>query len=282
MIIDSHLHVWNLDRARYPWLGPEAGDLHRTHDLAEIAPVLSEVGVGGVILVQAADGADDTEWMLETARDHPLVRGVVAWSPLDDPHRMARDLDRFASGPVVGIRNLVHERPRSWLMRAELEASLDLLAERGLPLDVPTVDHHALADIATLAERHPDLVIVIDHLGKPPVGGSPEAADHWRELIGRCAAHPSVVAKVSGLYAAHGPLAGWTTDDVRPFVEHAVAVFGADRLMYGGDWPIADLAGGYSRTWQALSSILEVVSTEERAAILGGTAESVYALERSQ
>lgn len=278
MIIDAHLHVWDLARARYPWLGPDAGDLNRTHSFDEIAPTLTQSGIDAVVLVQASDEAADTELMLEVAATHPEVLGVVAWSPLDDPEGVERDLERFAGLPVVGIRNLVQERPRSWLMQPAVGEGLEVLAARAVPLDIPTNGFAVLADVIELGERHPGLTIVIDHLAKPPIGGSPAQAAEWRELMSRCAQNPRTVAKVSGLYGSVGGLAEWTTESVRPFVEHALEVFGADRLLYGGDWPVADLAGGYSRTWSAVSSILSGLSAGDRDAILGGTAAKVYGL----
>lgn len=277
MIIDSHLHIWDLTRARYDWLTPEIGDLYRSIGFAEIEPVLRERGVDAVILVQAADEAADTAVMLEAAAQHPMVAGLVAWSPLDDPARLAADLERFAANPrVVGIRNLVHEHPPAWLDRPVVEAGLALLASSGIPLDFPTADPEALAALAGIGQRHPDLRIVIDHLGKPPIGGDAEDRAHWRALIATCARNPRVVAKVSGLYAARRPMGEWTTEQVRPFFDDALDLFGPERLMYGGDWPISEVAGGYARTWDSFEHLVADLGVHEREAIASGTAVRTY------
>lgn len=278
MIVDSHVHIWDLTRAKYPWLGPAMAPLDRSIDFTEVAPVLQERGIGGAVLVQASDEAADTEVMLDAAAEHPEVLGVVAWSPLDDAATLAADLERFAELPVVGIRNLVHEHPREWLDRAAVREGLAVLAGSGLPLDLPTASHHAIADVVRVGAHNPSLRIVIDHLGKPPIGGTPEERGEWRALLSAAALNPLTVAKVSGLYAATGPLDSWTPELVRPFVEDALEFFGPDRLVYGGDWPIAILAGGYARTWDAISGILATLTTRERDAILGRTAERVYSL----
>lgn len=276
-IIDAHVHIWDLERAEYPWLGPAIGSLYRSVGFGDIAPALRERGIGGAILVQASDEAADTAVMLDAAARHPEILGVVAWSPLDEPERFGDDLARFAAEPaVVGIRNLVHELPREWLRTPRVERSLALLAEHRLPLDFPTTDHAALEDVVWVGERSPGLTVVIDHLGKPPIGGTDAEYRQWRTLIAECAANPLVVAKVSGLYAATGPLDSWTVEGVRPFVEDALELFGPDRLMYGGDWPISELAGGYARTWDALTGILAPLGDEARAAVLAGTARRVY------
>ncbi len=277
MTIDAHVHVWDLERADYPWLTPEIGDLYRSIDFAEIEPDLESRGIDGAILVQASDEAADTRVMLDAAARHPRILGVVAWTPLDDPEQVQRDAAAFAADPlVVGVRNLIHERPRGWVRDAAVLEGLGVLAAHGLPLDVPTSAHPALDDVVWMGEKLPDLTIVIDHLGKPPIGGRPSQRAEWRALIAECAANPAVVAKVSGLYAAVGPLDSWTTDLVRPFVDDAIERFGVDRLMYGGDWPISELAGGYARTWDALTQVLAPLSAGERDAVLEGTARRVY------
>ena len=283
MTIDAHVHVWDLGRADYPWLTPEIGDLYRSIDFAEIEPELVSRGIDGAILVQASDEAADTAVMLDVAARHPGVLGVVAWTPLDSPDQVARDLAAFADQPlVVGVRNLVHERPAGWVRRPAFVEGLVLLADHGLPLDVPTAAYPALADVAWIGNQLPGLAIVIDHLGKPPIGGGEAQRREWRALISDCAQNPRVVAKVSGLYAAQGALDSWTVDQVRPFVEDAVEIFGADRLLYGGDWPIAELAGGYARTWDAITACLAPLSPDERTAVLEGTARRVYLGENGQ
>ncbi len=280
MTIDAHVHVWDLARAEYPWLTPDAGPLYRDVTFDEVEHHLTEAGVGGAILVQASDEAADTRVMLDAAARHPTIRGVVAWSPIDDAATLADDLERFGREPViVGIRNLVHEHPREWLRRPEVDEGLELLAGSRYPLDFPTSSHHALADVVRIGERHPDVTLVIDHLGKPPIGGSASEHVQWRDLVVECAHNPRTVAKVSGLYAAQGPLDGWSVDQVRPFVEDAIEIFGPDRLMYGGDWPISILAGGYERTWDAIREILESCDDRARTEILEGTARRVYGLD---
>ncbi|SIS19926.1 amidohydrolase [Microbacterium sp. RURRCA19A] len=280
MIVDAHLHVWDPAVADYPWLGPELGDLNRAVTLSEIEPTLDARGIGGVILVQSSDDPRDTENMLALARTSPRIVGVVAFSPLDKSERVAEDLLRFADEPViVGIRNLVHEHPAQWMERPEVEATLGVLEDAGMPLDFPTANYAALSRVVDIARRHPGLSLVIDHLGKPPIGGSREDYAAWRNLITACAAQSSVTAKLSGLYSSVGDLADWNLDQIRPVVHDALDLFGADRLMYGGDWPISVLAGGYPRTWDALDALLAPLSAEERAAVFGGTARRTYAID---
>jgi L-fuconolactonase len=279
VIVDAHVHVWDPAAASYDWLGPGMGDLDRAVSFDEIDQTLASLGIDGVVLVQAADDARDTDLMLAVAARTPRILGVVAWSPLDEPARLAADLERFAVDPlVVGVRNLLHERPASWLDRPEVIAGLGVLERAGLPLDFPTTGPAALSSLAEIAARHPGLPVVIDHLGKPPIGGDRAARVAWRELLAECARHPLVVAKLSGLYSSVGALASWSVDAVRPFVEDALELFGPGRLLYGGDWPISELAGGYARTWSAMTELLAPLTAVDRDAVLGGTAARVYGL----
>lgn len=281
MIIDAHQHVWDLTRARYDWLGPALGPINRTITEEEVLPRLRECGVDGVVLVQSADNRQDTDYMLATAAAHPEVVAVVGFVPLEDPAATAEQLADLADLElVVGIRNLIHDRPDpDFLLRPEVLESLALVAAAGLTFDVVSVLPRHLEHVPVLSERVPGLRMVIDHLSKPPIG----AADRepWWTLIERAAQSPEVYAKVSGLYPGADPTA-WSTASIRPYVERAFACFGADRLMYGGDWPISVLAGDYVRVWQGLTPLFDELPPADRTAVLSGTAIRCYGIAPSR
>ena len=276
--IDSHQHFWNPSRVAYDWLGPDLGPINRAIEFPELAPLLAATGVERTVLVQSADNAADTAYMFEVAAAHPEIAAVVGWVPLDDPDVVARDLPLLRANPVfAGIRNLIHTRPDpDWLLRSDVDASLGILAAAGVPFDVVSVLPRHLEHVPVLSERHPELRMVIDHLSKPPIGA--DSDEPWRTLIARAAENPRVFAKVSGLYPAVGDMAAWTAADVRPYLATALELFGADRLMFGGDWPISVLAGGYVRVWQELSILFDELAPAERTAILGGTAAAFYGI----
>ena len=278
-VIDSHLHVWDLDHADYPWLGPHLAPIDVSLGLDHVRADLRFAGVDGVVLVQAADNVEDTETMFAVADAAPEVLDVVAWARLDDPEVTADRIAELRADPrFVGIRVLIHDMAdRDWIVRPEQDASLALLASHGIPFDYVTADPSALRHVPTICERHPDLRVVIDHLGKPPVGGAPEQLRSWRDLLTRAAESPSVYAKVSGLYPS-GDASAWSADDLRAIVDAALDIFGPDRLMLGSDWPLAILAGGHRRVWGELARIVDGLQTPERAAILGQTATAFYGL----
>lgn len=278
MIIDAHQHVWDLDRARYDWLTPALAPIDRTLTLAEVLPQQRRLGIGGVVLVQAADNPEDTAHLLEVAQTSPQVVGVVAYLPLDRPRQVAADLVHMARQPeVVGVRCLIHERADpDFLLRAPVQDSLGQIAAAGLSFDVVSALPRHLEHVPVLARRHPELRLVVDHLSRPPIGA--DSVEPWWTLIQRAAELPNVSAKISGLYP-DADRSAWSTDLIRPFVQRALAVFGPRRLMYGGDWPMSVLAGGYEQVWAGLAPLFSELDEADRAQVLQHTATRVYRLD---
>jgi L-fuconolactonase len=276
--IDAHQHVWNPATAEYAWLGPQHHPIDRAMTFEELQPLLRDAGVDATVLVQSADNDEDTDAMFAVADRHPEIAAIVAYVPLDRPDRAAERLSELrADSRFVGIRNLIHDLPDpDWLLGDIVDEGLDLLEKADVTFDLVSVLPRHLENLATISERHPSLRIVIDHLSKPPIGGDPEP---WWTLIARAAENPLVHAKVSGLYSSVGELGDWSTEAVRPFFDRALEVFGPERLMFGGDWPISVLAGGYRRTWDSLSELLEGLSAADRAKILGETAAQFYRID---
>jgi len=278
MTVDAHLHVWDLERSEYPWLTPELGPLHATFTPEQARGELDAAGVGTAVLVQAEDSERDTELMLEAADRHGWIAGVVGWVQLDDPALAEDQLDRRQAHPRFrGVRHLVHDDPRDDFLRLpEVRRSLRLLARRGVPFDVPDAWPRHLAATAELAGAVEDLRIVVDHLGKPPFGG--DDWDPWRATLAEVAARPNTVAKVSGLQVPGRP---FTPAEVRPAWETALELFGPARLMWGSDWPLTVLTGGYGTAWETMSPLVAELGPGEQSAILAGTATAVYRLAAS-
>jgi L-fuconolactonase len=276
MVIDAHVHVWDVTRAGYPWLS-DVPSLAQRYTLDELLPSFDAAGVTGCVLVQAADNEADTELMLATALAHPAhVLGVVGWVPMTDPLRAEALLDRWSDQPIVGIRHLIHTDPDPrLLLRPEVDETLSILAERGLAFDACAESLDLLELVPGVAERHPDLRIVVDHLAKPPIrhrGWQP-----WAGLIVEAASMPNVVAKLSGLNTAAA--ASWSSADFAPYVQHALDVFGTGRVLYGGDWPFALLAADdYLQIWQGIVGCLGHLSDAQRTAVLHDNAVAAYRL----
>ena len=279
VIIDTHQHLWNLDRVAYPWLVPAFGPIARTFEPPELAPQLAPAGVTHTVLVQSDNSYADTEYMFEMAATYPWIIGVVGWAPLLYPDVAGRAIERFKVNPRFrGMRHLIHnEADPKWLLQDEVIEGLKLLADAGLTFDVVATLPEHMACIPVISEKVPKLKMVIDHLGQPPI--PTRGLGRWGDDLQVAAENPNVYAKISGLGTTSGNWDGWTADDIRPYVAHAVETFGPDRCMVGGDWPVSVLAGGYVKAWTAYRSILAGYPADVQTKVLSGTAIQFYGLQ---
>jgi L-fuconolactonase len=278
--IDAHQHYWRLARGDYGWLTPALAPIHRDFGPADLAPELAAAGLSGTVLVQAAPTEAESSYLLELAATTPSVRGVVGWIDLaaaDAAHRLhvqARE------GPLVGIRPMLQDiADANWVMQPAVLAGLGAASARGLVFDALIQPRH-LAAVAALAAALPDLAIVIDHAAKPQIarwtlGGAAFAA--WRDGLARLVEAPRVVCKLSGL--ATEASADWQPADLRPYVDVLLALFGPERLMFGSDWPVVNLGGGFARWHGAARALTAHLPAAARGAIFGDTARRIYRLD---
>lgn len=276
MTIDAHVHVWDVDRSPYTWLRG-LDPIDRTLTLSDVQGELEACDVDGVVLVQSDDTAEDTAFMREIAAGDARVRGIVGYAPLHDPALAEAVLAEFSGDPrMVGIRTLIHNRPEpDWMLRPGFRAGLSLLQDTGMTFDVVAVTADHLRQTARLADEFPGLTFVVDHLGQPPLD---VAKPGWAGALAAAAERPNVVAKVSGLYRTVPALAPADAGEVRGAIHHALECFGAARLMYGGDWPIAALAGGYTAATSGVRAVVAELSAHEQEAVLTTSAETAYGL----
>jgi L-fucono-1,5-lactonase len=271
--IDAHHHLWDVESGAYDWPTPDEGPIYRTFTPADLEPLLVEGAIDGTVIVQTVNTLADTDSMLAVAAAAPWVRGVVGWVPLDDPVATLTALGERAGPALLGVRHLIHHEPDpDWLLRPAVMAGLREVARRGLAFDVVAVFPDHLRHVPTLADALPDLTLVIDHLAKPPYRRA--GWEVWREQVVAAARRPNVAAKISGLTTAAGP--GWTREELWPALEVALEAFGADRLVFGSDWPVCLLASSYAAHLEALEGLIGGLTMDERAAIMGGTAARVY------
>ncbi|MEA5455501.1 amidohydrolase family protein [Sinomonas sp. JGH33] len=275
--IDAHLHLWDLSRGGYSWLGPEHGGLFRSFGAEEARAELVAAGIDGAILVQADDSREDTESMLAVARENPWVVGIVGWVPLDRPECAAQEIERAAADPLVcGLRHLVHDDPRDdFLALPSVRSSLMMAARAGLAFDVPDAWPRHLTATIGLARELPELTLVLDHLGKPPLQGGEGALAAWRRELRALGELPNAVAKVSGLRLAG---ASYTVDALRGVWHEALDAFGPERLMLGSDWPVSTLGGPYGETLGVLETLASELSPDEQAWLDGRSAAAAYGL----
>lgn len=283
MIVDAHHHLWRVAEG-YSWLDdPALAPIRRDFGFDDLRDAVRGTGVERTVLVEAGrcDAAEVTEF-LAAAEACALIAGVVGWADLTDPG-LADALARYRDEPggrwLVGIRHQVQgETDPDYLARADVQRGLSTVAKSGLAYDlVVRVDQ--LPTAATAALAVPELRFVLDHLGKPRIRDGAAGLAQWRAAMTGLAAAPNVSAKLSGL-VTEADWAQWTVADLRPFVLTALELFGPERLMFGSDWPVCLLAAAYDRVLAALGEVIDdQLSSDERAAVYGGTATRVYGLE---
>jgi len=278
VIVDAHHHFWDPGEADDPWLTDDLAVIRRRFGPDDLAPELAVTGVEATVLVQTRSSQDETADFLALAAAIPFIAGVVGWVDLTEP-TVADAIAELRAGPggqhLVGIRHQVHDEPDAeWLQRDDVVRGIRAVGAAGLAYDL-LLRPRELPAALELAERLPDTRFVIDHLAKPPIATGDVAP--WRSRIGTFARLEHVACKVSGL-VTEADWSSWTAADLQPFVDHAIDVFGPERLLFGSDWPVCLLAATYPQVVGTAGTLLEGLSDDELAAVMGGNAARIYGL----
>jgi L-fuconolactonase len=277
-MIDAHQHFWRVARGDYGWLTPALGPIYRDFMPDDLAPMLARHGISGTILVQAAPTVAETRFMLDVARDTPFVKGVVGWTEFEAAYAPAAIAELAADPLLVGLRPMVQDiADDDWLLRPALKPAFDAMAEHGLVFDALVLPRH-LSRLKTFIERYPNLSVVVDHGAKPFIRD--RVMEPWSTDMAAIAAFPNVMCKLSGLVTEAAP--GWQASDIAPYAAHILKVFGPQRVLFGSDWPVVNLAGGYDRWRETALSCIAHLNETDRAAILGGNAQRLYLSRRGR
>jgi L-fuconolactonase len=276
MRIDAHHHLWSLARGDYGWLTPELAPIYRDFGLSDLAPHLSAAGIDGTILVQAAPTEAETMFLLNVAETAEVVRGVVGWTDFDAADSVARIEALATWNLLVGLRPMVQDiADDDWLLGTALPPLMTAMARNGLVFDALVLPRH-LPRLVRVVDRHPDLQFVLDHCGKPPLATGELA--RWQRDIALLAEHRNIVCKLSGLVTEAAP--DWQIADLRKAVDHVVTCFGPRRMLWGSDWPVVNLAGGYAKWLAAAETLLADLAPDEKAGVFGGNAARIYLSRR--
>lgn len=279
-LVDSHLHLWELERHPQPWIDPASmSEIHRDFTARDAAGELGRHGIADAVVVQADNSASETEDLLAATVAEPVLRAVVGWVDLlgDVPAQLAHLRGLPGGAALAGVRHLAHLEPDpAWLLRPDVTAGLTAVAEAGLVVEL-VVRAHQLGVVTTLVDTLPAASFVLDHLGKPSLLAGGAELERWRTDLAGLARRSHVVAKVSGLGLEADHL-GWSAAALRPAVDHALETFGPDRLMFGSDWPLVRLTRGYTAWWEAYLQLTAALGASEQEAIDHGTARRIYGI----
>jgi L-fuconolactonase len=276
MRIDAHQHFWRISRGDYGWLTPEDHPaICRDFGPDDLALFLIGAGIEKTVLVQAAPTEAETLYLLDLAELTPFVAGVVGWADLE-----ARDapaaIERLALRPkLIGLRPMLQDmEDPAWILGQGLAPALRAMRTANLTLDALIQPRH-LPYISAFLTAHSDLKVVIDHGAKPNIAGG--ALADWGKAMRRIGKDSGACCKLSGLVTEAGP--DWTVEQLKPCVDVLLEAFGPRRLIWGSDWPVVNLAGGFSAWRAAAEALTEACSPEDRDWIFGRTAQAFYGIE---
>jgi L-fuconolactonase len=276
MIIDAHQHFWQLSRGDYGWLTPAAGALYRDYLPHDLAPLLNEQQVAATVLVQAAPTEAETRFLLRLAREHSFIAGVVGWvdfGAADVGERIAA-LAASGAGQLKGLRPMIQDiADPGWIARPALDAAFEAMVAHDLVFDALVRPIH----LEALRERllqHPRLRAVLDHAGKPDiVGGEIEG---WATSLERLARDTEICCKLSGLLSESGMRRNAAS--LMPWVGQVFSSFGAERVLWGSDWPVLQTVGTYAEWLGIARELIERCAPDRLSEVLSGTARRLYHL----
>lgn len=278
-IFDSHVHLIEPTRVPLSW-GQEAPSINRPHRLAELDEARGQTEIDRLVFVEvdvvAGRHFDEVSMVEEMAAADQRISAIVAHAPLELGDNVQTDLDEFQQRPLVkGIRRLIQsEKDRSWCTNDDFVTGVRHLTKRDLHFEI-CINHVQAASAIELVKLCPDVRFVLDHIAKPDIASS--NLDPWRQHLSQMAELPNVWCKMSGLVteADHN---NWTIDDLRPYVDHVIQEFSFDRLMFGSDWPVVNLASSYDEWIQTMDALLVGVSNNELEKFYRQNARSFYRL----
>jgi L-fuconolactonase len=275
MIVDSHQHFWQVGRFDYPWMSSEVEVLYQDYLPSQLEPILVANGVAQTVLVQASNSVAESRWLLTLADENSFIAGVVGWANLMDPGVDSQLKELISHPKFKGIRHLVESEPADdWLTQPVVLQGLRQLADNDLSYDLLVHTRH-LPHARTVAERCPNLRLVIDHMAKPPIARG--EFKEWSQHLAPLAAFKNVHCKLSGL-VTEANWSTWQTDDLRPYIDYVLELLGPERLMFGSDHPVCLLASSYERVLESFLEILKDLNDDQRTRIFAQNATNFYRL----
>lgn len=249
--------------------------IRRDFLIPELQAAIRNAGIDGTVAVQARQTVEETEWLLDLAGGSDLIRGVVGWVPLADANVVTHLETLSAEAKLKGVRHVLHDEADDfYMLRDDFNRGVCLLRDFGLQYDILIFERH-LSQTIQFVDRHPNQRFVLDHIAKPRIKDHVQSS--WEFLVAELARRENVWCKLSGM-VTEADWTNWTESDLRPYFDTVLAAFGAERLMFGSDWPVILVACGYKRWADLVLSWISQLSASEQLSIMGGTARRAYSL----
>jgi L-fuconolactonase len=275
MKIDAHHHFWEYTPEEYDWIDDEMAVIRRDFLPADLEQTIAQVGITGVVSVQARQTIEETEWLLQLADDASFILGVVGWVPLISP-TVREDLERLAANPKFkSVRHVLQGEPDDgYMLRDDFNRGVKVLTALNLAYDILIFERH-LPQTIEFVDRHPQQRFIVDHIAKPRIKDG--LLSPWRENIRELARREHVACKLSGV-VTEADYHAWTETEILPYLEIVLEAFGPERVAFGSDWPVCLVATAYADWFQLVSRFISTLSETEQHWFWEGTAKEVYKL----
>ena len=273
--IDAHHHFWKFKPEEYGWIRADMAALRKDYLPADLEREMKAAGINGTMPVQARMSLEETGWLLELAERHDFIKGVVGWAPLTEAGIGATLEGLAANRKLRAVRHVLHdEADEYYMLREDFNRGISELKRFNLAYDILIFERH-LPQTLQFVDRHPNQVFVVDHLAKPRVRDG--SMSPWLENMRELARRAHVYCKVSGL-ATEADHALWTKEQLEPYIEAVLSAFGAERVLFGTDWPVCNLAIGYGAWVEIVTGAISRLSEREQERIWSATAREAYKL----
>jgi L-fuconolactonase len=278
MKIDAHQHFWNYSVEEYGWIDDNMAVLKKNHLLSDLQKILQANGFAGSVAVQARQSVEETAWLLALAEQNPFIKGVVGWLDLRS-EQLDEQLTQFASHTkLVGVRHVVQGEPDDrFILSDQFMRGIEKLLYHNLAYDILIFPRQLPAAIE-FVQNFPKHRFVLDHIAKPIIKDG--IISPWKLQIEQLAAFPNIFCKLSGM-VTEADWHNWSITDFEPYLDVIFQAFGADRVMFGSDWPVCTVAATYRQVIEIVDSYLNShnLSDQEKAAFWGGSAVKFYQLK---
>ncbi len=273
--VDSHQHFWIFDPVRDSWISEDMAVIREDFLPGDLKPILDRNAISGCIAVQADQSEAETTFLLDLAEDNSFIKGVVGWVDLRSAE-LAKSLEHYQAFPKLkGFRHIVQAEEPGFMLQPAFLKGVSALKTFGFTYDI-LVRSSQIGEATKLVELNPGQHFVLDHLGKPPIKNNEIKA--WSADIENLAAHENVCCKLSGM-VTEADLIHWKPADLHPYMDIIMNAFGANRVMFGSDWPVCKLAAEYDEVFDITHSYLEKLTLNEQELIWAANAIEFYKLD---
>ncbi len=274
MIIDSHQHFWNYNPERDLWIDDSMGVIRKHFLPKDLKPILLKNGVDGCIAIQADQSHLETEFLLTCAKKNPFIKGVVGWVDLTAESIESQLMHYTSNSLFKGVRHIAQAEKDDYFLRSDVQRGISKLSKYNLTYDILIFSHQLPAAIS-LVKKFPKQKFILDHIAKPNI--SKPITQKWKADIKALSKFENVSCKISGMVTETKDFV-FEDKDFEPFMSHVFNSFGANRLLFGSDWPVCLLAADYKKVFTLINDYLSMHSAEIKAQVMGINAIKIYNL----